>query len=246
MSMQDQKAVQKVALVTGAGRGIGRAVAIELARAGFALCLAARTFDQLEETRRLTGLKPERALIVLIDLAGEDSPETLFTTAIGHFGRLDVLVNNAGWGAARTALHKTSVADQDRMLALNLRAPIALARLAAATMVAQGSGAIVNIASAAGRAAPPSEAIYAATKAGLIAFSRASFAELRHSGVKVSVVIPGLVDTALIPANKRLDRARMISPDQVAAAVMQVVNSPAAVCPVEIVLEPQLDPERAR
>ncbi len=246
MSMQDRKAVQKVALVTGAGRGIGRAVAIELARAGFALCLAARTFDQLEETRRLTGLKPERALIVLIDLAGEDSPDTLFTAAIGHYGRLDVLVNNAGWGTARTALHKTSVADLDRMLALNLRAPIALARLAAATMVTQGSGAIVNIASAAGRAAPPSEAIYAATKAGLIAFSRASFAELRHSGVKVSVVIPGLVDTALIPPNKRLDRARMISPDQVAAAVMQIVNSPAAVCPVEIVLEPQLDPERAR
>jgi len=60
------------------------------------------------------------------------------------------------------------------------------------------------------------------------------------------VVIPGLVDTALIPSNKRLDRTRMISPEQVAAAVMQVVNSPAAVCPVEIVLEPQLDPERAR
>ena len=241
--MDDQK---KVALVTGAGRGIGRAVAIELAHAGFALCVAARTVDQLEETRRLTGLKPERALIVLIDLTGEDSPETLFTTLIDHFGRLDVLVNNAGWGPARTALHKTSAADLDRMLALNLRAPIALARLAAATMIAQGSGAIVNIASAAGRTAPPSEAIYAATKAGLIAFSRASFAELRHSGVKVSVVIPGLVDTALIPPNKRLDRARMISPEQVAAAVMQVVNSPAAVCPVEIVLEPQLDPERTR
>ena len=237
---------QKVALVTGAGRGIGRAIAIALAREGFSLGLAARTPEQLEETRRLTGLTPERSLIVLIDLAEDQGPEALFTTALDHFKRVDVLINNAGWGPARTALHKTSAADQDRMLALNLRAPIALTRLAAAAMLAQGSGAIINVASAAGRASPPLEAIYAATKAGLIAFTRACFAELRHGGVKVAVVIPGLVDTALIPVNKRLERARMITPEQVAAAVMQIVNSPAAVCPVEVALEPQLDPERAR
>ncbi len=237
---------QKVALVTGAGRGIGRAIALTLAREGYALCMAARTREQLEETRRLSGLAPERSLIVLIDLAEDHGPETLFTTALDHFKRIDVLINNAGWGPARTALHKTSATDQDRMLALNLRAPIALTRLAAATMVAQGSGAIINIASAAGRAAPPLEAIYAATKAGLIAFTRACFTELRHSGVKVAVVIPGLVDTSLIPANKRLERARMITPEQVATAVMQIVNSPAAVCPVEVALEPQLNPERPR
>src|SRR5271170_5478711 len=117
---------QKVALVTGAGRGIGRAIAIALAREGYALCLAARTFEELEETRRLTALEPERSLIVLIDLAAEESPETLVATGLDHFGRLDVLVNNAGWAPARTALHKISGADQDRMLAVNLRAPIAL------------------------------------------------------------------------------------------------------------------------
>jgi NAD(P)-dependent dehydrogenase (short-subunit alcohol dehydrogenase family) len=237
---------QKVALVTGAGRGIGRAIAIALAREGYALCLAARTFEELEETRRLTALEPERSLIVLIDLAAEESPETLVATALDHFGRLDVLVNNAGWAPARTALHKISGADQDRMLAVNLRAPIALTRLAAPPMIAQRSGAIVNIASAAGRTPPAFETVYAASKAGLIAFTHACFAELRERGIKVSVVIPGLVDTALIPRNKKLERARMIAADQVAAAVMQIVNSPPAVCPVEIVLEPQFDPLRTR
>src|ERR1700674_3195305 len=133
-SMQDQKAAQKVALVTGAGRGIGRAIAIELARAGFALCLAARTRDQLEKTRALTGLEPRRSPIVLVDLAGEAAPDDLFGAALDHFGPLAVLVNNAGWAPPRTPLVKISAADQDRMLAVNLRAPIALARMAAARM----------------------------------------------------------------------------------------------------------------
>jgi short-subunit dehydrogenase len=243
MNENDER--QKVAIVTRAGRGIGRAVAIEIARQGFALCLAARSREQLEQTRRLTGLSQERSLIVLIDLAGEDNPELLFTTALDHFGRLDVLVNNAGWAPGRTALHKTSGADQDRMLAVNLRAPIALTRLASAQMLKQAhGGAIINIASSAGRDTPAMEAIYAATKAGLIAFSRACFAELRNRGIKVSVVIPGLVDTALIPANKRLDRARMLSPEQVAAAVRMIVDSPPGASPVEITLEPQIAPER--
>ncbi len=243
--MAGQKS-ERVALVTGAGRGIGRATALALAREGYALCLAARSFDELEETRRLSGLEPARSLIVLIDLAGEESPQELFDAAIGHFGKIDVLVNNAGWAPPRTPLLKTSAATQDRILAVNLRAPIALARLAAASMVKNGGSAIVNIASAAARNTPAGEAVYAAAKAGLIAFSRAAFAELRSSGVKLTVIIPGLVDTALIPPNKHLDRALMLGADDVAEAVMAVLRTPTRACPVEIVLEPQRNPERAR
>ena len=237
---------ERVALVTGAGRGIGRATTLALAREGYALCLAARSLDELEETRRLSGLEPVRSLIVLIDLAGEESPQELFDAAIGHFGKIDVLVNNAGWAPPRTPLLKTSAATQDRILAVNLRAPIALARLAAARMVKNGGGAIANIASTAARIAPAGEAVYAAAKAGLVAFSRAAFAELRSSGVKLTVIIPGLVDTALIPPNKHLNRALMLGTDDVAEAVMAVLRTPTRACPVEIVLEPQRNPERAR
>jgi short-subunit dehydrogenase len=135
-------------------------------------------------------------------------------------------------------------ADADRMIALNLRAPIVLTRLAAAAMTPHGSGVIINVASSAAIKAPGGEAVYAATKSALIAFTRAGFHEMRQSGLKLAVILPGLVDTALIPNNKRLDRAAMLSTADVAQAVMQIVNSPAGACPVEVTLEPQLDPER--
>jgi NAD(P)-dependent dehydrogenase (short-subunit alcohol dehydrogenase family) len=242
---QRQEKRQRVAVVTGAGRGIGRAVAIALAQAGFALCLAARTREELEHTRALCGLAPAQSLIVLIDLAQEEAPECLIDTAIDHFGQLDVLVSNAGWAPARTLLVKLSVTDQDRILAVNLRAPIALTRLAAKRMVPQERPCvIVNIASSSARRMPPGEAVYAAAKAGLIAFTHAAFAELRDRGIKLSVIVLGLVDTSLIPNNKRLDRALMLRPGDVAAAIMTIVNAPAGVCPVELVLEPQRDPLR--
>ena len=243
--MAGQKS-ERVALVTGAGRGIGRATALALAREGYALCLAARSFDELEETRRLSGLEPARSLIVLIDLAGEESPQELFDAALEHFGQIDVLVNNAGWAPPRTPLLKTSAATQDRILAVNLRAPIALARLAAARMVKNGGGAIVNIASAAARNTPAGEAVYAAAKAGLVAFSRAAFAELRSSGVKLSSDNSGTGGHRAHPAQQasrpRADarRGRRGGGSDGGAA------RAARACPVEIVLEPQRNPERAR
>jgi len=235
-----------VAVITGAGRGIGRAVALELAREGWRLCLAARTGEQLAQTRALSGLPPAQSLIVLLDLADSDAPANLIETAIDCYGRIDALVNNAGWAPPRRAVIRISEADQDRMIAVNLRAPIALTRLAAVQMLKQGSGAIVNVASLAGLKSPAMEAIYAATKAGLIAFTRACFNELREGGVRVSVLTPGLVDTALIPANKHLQRSLMLSPANVALAIKQILSSPPGMCPVEMVVEPDRNPERPR
>jgi short-subunit dehydrogenase len=235
-----------VAVVTGAGRGIGQAIAVELARGGYRLCLAARTREQLEETRAASGLAPVDSLIVLLDLAEAPAPAALIETALAHYGRLDVLINNAGWAPPRRALVKISEAEQDRMLAVNLRAPIALTRLAAAHMLKAGGGAIINVASTAGLRSPAMESIYAAAKAGLIAFSRSCFSELREGAVRVSVVIPGLVDTGLIPPNKHLDRALMLKPAAVAHAVHQILTAPPGACPAEIVIEPARNPERSR
>ena len=234
-----------VALITGAGRGIGRAVAIALARAGYALCLAARSSDQLAETRAMSGLEPKLALIVLVDLADLDAPDNLFGAVMDHFGRLDLLVNNAGYDPPRRPLLKIGRSDQDRMVSVNLRAPIALTRMAAEQMAQQRQGGtIINIASDSALKAPSGESIYAATKAGLLAFTRCCAAEFRDYGVRTSVIAPGLTDTSFIPQNKRLDRTAMLRPEDVAAAVLAIVNAPAHICPVEIVLEPARNPMR--
>jgi NADP-dependent 3-hydroxy acid dehydrogenase YdfG len=232
----------KVAIVTGAGRGIGRAIAIALAREGYALCLGARSRAELAQTRALTGLAPQSSLIVLLDLAQPEAAEAIVAAALEHYGRIDVIVNNAGWAPARTALDRMSEADLDRILAVNLRAPIAITRLAVEPMTIQGGGTIINIASAAAKNTPAGEAVYAAAKAGLVAFTHAAFAELRHRAIKLTVIIPGLVDTTLIPANKRLDRAAMLAPADIAEAVMQIVHAPARACAVELAIEPQTDP----
>jgi NAD(P)-dependent dehydrogenase (short-subunit alcohol dehydrogenase family) len=235
----------RVALVTGAGRGIGRAISVGLAREGFALCIASRTREQLEETRRLSGLASELSLIVLVDLAQLDAPDNVFGAVMEHFGRLDVLINNAGFAPPRTLLHKIAPRDQDRMIAINLRAPIALARLAAIQMARQREGGmIVNIASTAARNTPPGEAIYAATKAGLLAFTRACAAEFRDKSVRTTVILPGLTDTSFIPQHKRLVRSAMLRPEDIAAAVIGVLNTPSSICPVELVLEPAREPMR--
>jgi NADP-dependent 3-hydroxy acid dehydrogenase YdfG len=133
------------------------------------------------------------------------------------------------------------------MLAVNLRAPIALARMAAAQMSRQTEGGIiVNVASNSARHAPAGESIYAATKAGLVAFTRSCAAEFRNSRVRTSVILPGLTDTSFIPQHKRLERSAMLQPEDIAAAVLGVVNAPRHVCPVEIVIEPAREPMRGR
>lgn len=232
------------ALVTGAGRGVGRAVALGLGHRGFQLTIASRSREELEETRRLSGLSPAQCLIVLIDLADIDAPSNLIETALDRYGRLDLLVNNAGWAPPRRPLVKITQVEQDRMIAVNLRAPIELCRLAADHMQRRGGGKIINVASLAARTNPAGETIYAATKAGLVAFTHACFAELRERNVGVSVVLPGLTDTAFIPANKRLERGLMLKPDDVAQAMLQIVDSPTDICPLELTVVPQRNPER--
>jgi short-subunit dehydrogenase len=118
-----------------------------------------------------------------------------------------------------------------------------LTRLVLPDMLAHGRGAIINIVSIAGKQGRAGEAAYAAAKFGLRGFTQSLFAEIRDHGIKVTAICPGVVDTDLIPLNRRVDRTKFLQPSDIAEAVCDVLASPLRACPTEVMLEPQHDPE---
>jgi len=241
--MSDELSDQ-IALVTGAGRGIGRATALRLARAGCDLALVSRTESELREVADEAGRNGANALVLPADITDDAQLEALVQRTLVQLGSISILINNAGYAPPRQTHGKAAVAAWDRMLATCLRAPMVLSQLVLPDMLTHQSGAIINVASTAGREARAGEASYAAAKAGLLAFSRALFAEVRNSGVKVVAICPGYVDTAFVPPNRRVDRTKFLRADDVAEAIVNVLTTPPHACPTEVVLEPQFNPER--
>lgn len=234
----------EIALLTGAGRGIGRATALRLARAGCSLALVARTEAELQAVAAQAASSGARTLVLPADITDDAQVESSLQRAVEELGHISILVNNAGWAPPRTPVGKVAVAEVDRVLATCLRAPIVLSRLLLPDMLVRKHGAIVNVASVAARGARPGEAAYAAAKAGLVAFTRALFAEVRNSGVRAVAVSPGYVDTGFVPPNRRMDRAKFLQPEDVAEAIFRVLTCDGRACPTEVVLEPQFDPEK--
>jgi NADP-dependent 3-hydroxy acid dehydrogenase YdfG len=227
----------EVAIVTGAGRGIGRAIARALAADGARVVLGARTRSDLagvvDEVRAAGG----EALAVATDVREERDVAALVDEAVGRFDRVDVLVNAAGT-ASFGPVADTKTDDWDAMLAVNLRGAMLASRAVIRPMLRHGRGTIVSIGSIAARRAIPGCAAYAATKAGLVAFSQALAEELRPT-IRVGVVLPGAVDTPLWDAiGGGPDRARMLTPDDVARAVVLMATLPPSAALEELTLMP--------
>ena len=233
----------KVALVTGAGRGIGRAVALMLAKSGCRVVLCARTVEQLQAVEREIKEHHGVARAIPADLTDDAAVKKLAAETRRVFGSADILINNAGWGK-RAPVTKASIDDWDQTFRLNLRAPMMLARELLPDMIAKGAGAVINIGSVSGKTGEANGAAYSASKFGMIGFSQSLYEEVREHGIKVSVILPGFVDTALIPPNRQLDRGKMIQPSDIADAVYYVLTSGATCCPVEITVRPQRTPYR--
>ncbi|MCK6553938.1 SDR family oxidoreductase [Candidatus Binatia bacterium] len=231
-----------VALVTGGGRGIGRATAVALAAAGCDVVVVARTASEVEATAAAVGRHGVRALALTADLADAEQLDRVAEQATA-LGPISILINNAGSASGRRPHARMSPSDWTRTLAVCLEAPLRLCRTVLPDMLARHRGCIVNVGSTAALRPRAGEAVYAAAKAGLLAFSRALYAEVRDHGVKVIAVMPGYVDTAFVPPNRRVDRGKFLQPDDVAAAIVAAVASPTRACPTEIVLEPLADPE---
>jgi NAD(P)-dependent dehydrogenase (short-subunit alcohol dehydrogenase family) len=234
----------QVAIVTGASRGIGRAIALRLAEAGCLVAAIARNKDQLDATVEMASAGTFRTVLAVpADITHDGELEAAVRIVIERLGHVAILVNNAGSAPPRETVAKTSLVDWDRTLATCLRAPMVLTRLVLPDMLAHREGAIVNIASIAAKRPRAGEAAYAAAKSGLVGFTQSLFEEVRNHGVKVCAICPGFVDTGLIPPNKRVDRAKFLLATDIADLVHEVVQSPIRTCPTEIVVEPQFDPE---
>jgi NAD(P)-dependent dehydrogenase (short-subunit alcohol dehydrogenase family) len=211
---------ERAAIVTGAGRGIGRATALALAREGADVALAARSVGELEEVAGEVRRLGPRALVVRTDVAVEAEARALVERTVAEFGRLDILVNNAG-AVAREPLRELAVADWDEVIAVNLRGTFLCSKFALEPMLARGEGWIVNISSGAGKRGVVNRTAYSAAKFGVIGFTEALDAEVRSQGIRLHVVCPGPVDTRMrregFPDE---DQSRNARPEDVADAVL--------------------------
>jgi glucose 1-dehydrogenase len=224
--------VERVALVTGAGTGIGKAIAERLQRDGFALAFVTHSDD--EETRAVVDEFRARGKVHWAngDLSDAEVPARIVRESLDALGRLDVLVNNAGLTSAKPAL-ELGADDFDSIFSVDVRAAFLLAREAAAAMRAQGSGgSVVNITSVHEHVPRPGFALYAAAKAGLGMLTRGLALEWAELGIRVNSVAPGLIETERneeaddLADDVPLGRAGM--PDEVAAMVAYLVSPEAS------------------
>ena len=214
----------KVAVVTGAGRGIGRAISIALAAESATIVLAARTSDTLQEAAEKVTQAGGRAHVVVTELMDEGSIRNLVKDTEAKFGRLDVLVNNAGITLS-ASLEETATEDWERLMWVNARAPFILCREALALLRKSPAGYIINIASVVGVKGYPFQSAYTSSKHALRGMTISLSEELRDSNIRVHLLCPGGVDTGMV-ARVRPDIAKdeLIKPGEIAELVLYLVT----------------------
>lgn len=210
----------RVAVVTGAGRGIGRAIALALAREGARVALAARSNGELAAVAHELGQAGATTVAVPTDVRQEASLEALVGRILGEWQQVDVLVNAAGV-AAFAPVTDSKLDDWDQMLAVNLRGAVLACRAVLPAMIARKQGTIISVGSVVTSRALPGSAAYTASKYGLLGFSRVLAEEMRPHGVRVGVISAGATDTPLWDAMPGAPpRERMLRADQVAEAAL--------------------------
>lgn len=228
--------VSKVALITGGARGIGSAIAVELAKAGFAIAIADIVYDkEAENTLEAVRSLGTNAIFVTIDVSNKDSVEKGVNEVLSKLGRIDVLVNNAGI-TRDSYLHRMSPEDWEAVIKVNLTGAFYCSKAVAQHMIRTGGGVIVNISSIIGLVGNVGQANYAASKSGLIGLTYTLAKELAPYGIRVVAVAPGFVKTRMalaVPKSilrdylKRSPIPRLLEPGEVAKLVRHIVENDA-------------------
>ena len=210
----------KVAVVTGASRGIGRAIAVALGGRGAHVVLAATTEADLEKTERLVEDAGGRALVVLTDVADEQAVAHLVRTTTEAFDRLDIVVNNAGIGFF-APLEQTTAEQWDRIMAVNARGPFLVCREAIPHLRRAGGGTIINIVSVVGVRGYVNQGAYTASKHALMGMTKTLAQEVQADGIRVHSVCPGGVATGLVAkARPDISPADLMRPEDIADIVL--------------------------
>ena len=241
MSTPDTPLASQVALVTGAGRGIGAAIAQKRAELGATSVVCGRTRERLAATARNINQIGGKAEVFVADVSSLPSVEALIQFVEKTFGRVDILVNNAGIGGFSSPLHELPPENWDQILNTNLRGVYYCIRGFAPMMIRARRGHIINISSLAGRNALPNGAAYSASKWGLNGLTYSVAEELRSHNIRVSVICPGSTHTDLSPHSGR-DPSRMLQPSDVAHVVGMLVTQTPQSFASEVLLRPTLKP----
>jgi 3-oxoacyl-[acyl-carrier protein] reductase len=231
----------QVAVVTGAGRGIGAAIARELSSLGATAVLGGRTLAALESTAKIIAQSGGKADALLCDVTNLQSVESAAKHVETTFGRVDIVVNNAGVGGFGGPLHQLPPDGWEQILNTNLRGVYYMTRAFAPLMIRARSGHIINISSLAGKNALPNGAAYSASKWGLNGLSYSMAEELRGHNIRVAVICPGSTNTDLSPHEGK-DPAKMLQPEDVAHTVAMLVTQNPQSFVSEVLLRPTQKP----
>src|SRR5579859_31210 len=187
----------KTAFVTGASRGIGRAIAVALAQAGADVALVARTADGLADTADDIAAAGRKAIVIPADVTDQADVAGAVETAIGQLGHVDIVVNNAGGSNFMVSFRDLRLTGWDKLMTLNLTSAVYVCHAFASHLLDRGSGSVINVASVAGVAASPLISPYGAAKAGLISLTKSLAVEWAPNGVRVNALCPGWTATDL-------------------------------------------------
>jgi NAD(P)-dependent dehydrogenase (short-subunit alcohol dehydrogenase family) len=229
----------QVTVVTGAGRGIGRAIAIELGKLGAQVVLAARSSTELEDTAQVIGAN---ASVIPTDVRKQDEVYRLFEQVSTALGPVDVLVNAAGLGIFGPVVDFKDE-DFENVIETNLRGIFFACRRVLPSMIERQRGHIINIASIAGKVGSANRAVYCASKFGVVGFTESLAEEVRQYGIRASVICPGSTDTRFSSsAISAKSRERMLRPEDVAHAVRMIVTQEPNSFISEIIMRPTQKP----